>query len=186
VKREQLEHVLRAASRITNDRDILVIGSAAILGTYPDHMLPLEASRSDEADLAPFDDADGGKSMRIEVALGQGSQFHETFGYYADGVDLGTAVTPAGALDRLVPFQSDGTAPGRGLCLDPHDLAASKLAAGRDKDYEFVGALLDAKLLNKETLIERVGALPRNRVLPAFLRRAERWLSTREPQEPAS
>jgi hypothetical protein len=128
----------------------------------------------------------GARACRSKALWGRGSQFHETFGYYADGVDLGTAVTPAGALDRLVPFQTDGTAPGRGLCLDPHDLAASKLAAGRDKDYEFVGALLDAKLLNKETLIERVGGLPRNRVLPAFLRRAEQWLSTREPQEPAS
>jgi hypothetical protein len=29
------------------------------------------------------------------------------------------------------------------MCLEPHDLAAAKLAAGREKDYEFVTALLE-------------------------------------------
>ena len=40
MKRPQLEHVLRAAARIVNQPDFLVVGSAAILATY------------DEADLA--------------------------------------------------------------------------------------------------------------------------------------
>ncbi len=32
--REQLAHLLRAASRITDDPDVLVIGSQAILGSF--------------------------------------------------------------------------------------------------------------------------------------------------------
>lgn len=40
MKRQELEHVLRAASRIVEQRDFLVVGSAAILGTYPDEALP--------------------------------------------------------------------------------------------------------------------------------------------------
>ena len=36
MKRKELEHVLRAASQIVKQRDFLVIGSAAILGTYRD------------------------------------------------------------------------------------------------------------------------------------------------------
>ena len=47
MKREQLEHFLRAAARIVDEPDFLVIGSVAILGTYDDDQLPYEASRSD-------------------------------------------------------------------------------------------------------------------------------------------
>jgi hypothetical protein len=50
MKREELEHVLRAASRLVKQRDFLVIGSAAILGTYSENVLPRAASRSEEAD----------------------------------------------------------------------------------------------------------------------------------------
>ena len=96
MKREQLEHVLRAASRVVEQRDFLVVGSAAILGSYPDEVLPVEASRSDEADLAPFDDPTGEKSAAVEGSLGQLSPFHAMYGYYADGVDFTTAAPPAG------------------------------------------------------------------------------------------
>lgn len=178
MKREELEHVLRAAANVIKQADFLVIGSAAILGTYDDSVLPLEATRSDEADLAPFDDDDQTtKSFSIEGALGQGSRFHETFGYYADGVDFNTAAAPDGWPERLVAFDPPGAEPGRGWCLEPHDLAAAKLAAGRVKDYEFVKALLDAGLIQKSILAERIGALPRSRVVPAMLNRAQKWLN---------
>ena len=36
MRREQLEHIIRAASAITNQRDIVVIGSQAVLGQFPD------------------------------------------------------------------------------------------------------------------------------------------------------
>ena len=178
MKSDQLEHVLRAAARVLEQPDFLVVGSAAILGSVEDAILPLEASRSDEADLAPFDDQDGSKSMQIEGALGQGSQFHSTFGYYADGVDFGTAMAPAGWQHRLVRFATEGSKPGRGWCLEPHDLAASKLAAGRPKDYEFVESLLRAGLIDVELLGRRIDQLPRERVIPAFLARARAWVKT--------
>lgn len=179
MRRGQLEHVLRAASRIVGQADFLVVGSAAILGSFDETALPPAATRSDEADLAPFDDPDGSKSFAVEGSLGQGSLFHGTFGYYADGVDFRTAVVPAGWQERLVVFQTPGSEHGRGMCLEPHDLAASKLAAGREKDLEFVGALLDARLIRIDLLADRVAGLPRDRVLPGFLRRAERFVAER-------
>jgi hypothetical protein len=36
VNRLQLEHLIRAASSIADDPDIVIIGSQAILGQYPD------------------------------------------------------------------------------------------------------------------------------------------------------
>jgi len=182
VRRAELEHVLRAASRILHQRDFLVVGSAAILGSFDDDALPVEATRSDEADLAPYDDADGIKSMEIEGSLGQGSMFHGTFGYYADGVDFTTAITPDGWQGRLVAFETPGSEEGWGMCLEPHNLAAAKLAAGREKDHEFVTALLDAGLIDIDILAERVAGLPRERVLPGFLQRAERFIERRRPR----
>jgi len=48
---EQLEHVLRAASRITEDRGVLVIGSQSILGSLPEDQLPPEPTASMEVDF---------------------------------------------------------------------------------------------------------------------------------------
>jgi hypothetical protein len=130
MKREELEHVLRAASRIVEQRDFLVIGSAAILGTYSEDVLPHAASRSEEADLAPFDDPTGEKSAAVEGSLGQLSAFHETYGYYADGVDFKTAAAPEGWEQRLVAFAPPGAEPGRGL---PWSLARPGTEAGRSR-----------------------------------------------------
>ncbi len=40
VTREQLAHVLRAASRIAEVRDVVVIGSQSVLGTFADGQEP--------------------------------------------------------------------------------------------------------------------------------------------------
>ena len=180
MKREQLDHVLRAAARIIGTPDLLVIGSAAILGTYDDAILPVAATRSDEADLAPFDDPDGGLSMAIEGSLGSGSLFHEQFGYFADGVDVSTAIVPIGWQDRLVLYETPGSEPARGWCLERHDLVISKLVAGRDKDFEFVGALADASLIDLDVVRTRLADVPRDRALPALVAKADRWLQRRE------
>lgn len=130
MRREQLEHVLRAASTIVGERDILVIGSQALLATIPDEELPIEATTSVEADLALFDDPADAKADQIDGAIGELSRFHETYGYHGQGVSVSTAVLPGGWRERLVSLETPNTAPGRGLCLDPHDCVVSKLVAG--------------------------------------------------------
>jgi hypothetical protein len=180
MKRRELEHVLRAAANTIGQRDFLVIGTASILGTYDEGALPERAIRSREADLAPFNEnAQGGKSMLVEGALGDGSQFQLAFGYYADGVDFGTVIAPYGWKNRLVRFSPPGAEPGCGWCLDVYDLSASKLAAGRAKDYEFVGALLDAGLIDIPNLLARVSLLPKTIVSPAYLNKAMTWINRR-------
>jgi hypothetical protein len=46
-----------------------------------------------------------------------------------------------------------------GLCVEAHDLAASKLAAYREKDKEFVRLLLIEKMIDANILMERISAL---------------------------
>jgi hypothetical protein len=159
MRRGELEHILRAASRVLGERDLLVIGSASILGTFPESVLPSAATRSDEADIASFSDEDGAKSTQIDGAIGELSPFHRANGYYGQGVDARTAKLPPGWRDRLILYRNRNTTPGRGLCLERHDCIASKLAAFRDKDREFADALFAAGLADASTVRERVAQI---------------------------
>lgn len=156
MRRGELEHVLRAACEIAGAAEALVIGSQAILGAFSEDDLPPEATHSIEVDLTFFDDVDDERSDRVDGAIGELSQFHETYGYYAQGVSVSTAVLPLGWRDRLISFETPGTAPWRGLCLEPHDLVVSKLVAFRDKDREFAAALLRARMVDADLLEERI------------------------------
>jgi hypothetical protein len=61
-------------------------------------------------------------------------------------VDETTATLPAGWQERLIPLRNENTGGAIGWCLEVHDLAASKLVAGREKDLEFVRVLLREKM----------------------------------------
>jgi len=173
VNRAQLEHVLRAAATTVGDPEVLVIGSQAILGAFAEDALPPEATTSIEADLAFFDDLNGTKADQVDGAIGELSRFHESFGYYAQGVSVTTAVLPAGWRDRLVEFDPPGAAPARARCLEPHDCVVAKLVAGREKDLAFARALLRERLVDPVTLVERIRDLP---IDAASAHRLEAWV----------
>lgn len=88
--REQLEHLIRAASVIAADDAIVVVGSQAILGQFPD--APPSMRVSVEADLFPLNYPE--RSDLIDGSIGELSPFHQTFGYYAQGVGEETAKLP--------------------------------------------------------------------------------------------
>lgn len=172
--REELEHVLRAASTISERRDILVIGSQAILGTYDEHELPADATMSVEVDLAFPADDDEAIADRVDALIGEDSDFHRTHGYYGQGVGISVAVLPDGWLDRVVVVEGSNTYPGRGLCLDPHDLVISKLVAHREKDLEFATALITAQIVSVEALLERLDQT--STAAPIQIARVRNWL----------
>ncbi len=151
--RAQLEHVIRAAATIAGDGEIVVIGSQAILGRYPD--APAELVVSADADLYPRNHPE--RADLIDGSIGELSPFHETYGYYAQGVGPRTAVLPEGWEGRLVPVP---TAAGTGLCLEPHDLVVAKYVAGRDKDRDYVRAAARHRLVERATLLERLERTP--------------------------
>ena len=194
MKREELEHAILTASRIVNQNEVLVIGSQSILGSYREEELPPKATMSAEVDIAPLKDIHDHLADRIMADAGQGSEFEVETGYYIDGVSLATAVLPDGWRDRLVRVEI-AEAPGvAGLCLDPHDLCASKLARNEDKDREFVTALINAGLIDPRLLRNRIDAIPDDRLEPArkrVLRRfamsaQDRRRSDRRTSEPPS
>lgn len=156
MRRDELEHVIRAAAAISGDSEIVVIGAAALLGTVP--APPPDLAQTLEADIYPLRHPE--LADVIDGAIGELSPFHEAFRYYAHGVGPDTAILPAGWEARLVRIQGEGTRGYVGYCLDPGDLAASKLAAGREKDRAFVRGLLAHRIVAAEQLQERIASLP--------------------------
>lgn len=156
MRREELEHVVRAAAAVTEDEEIVVVGSQAILGQFPDAPAALLASR--EADVYPRNHPE--RSDEIDGSLGDGSYFDSTYGYYAHAVGPETATAPAGWEQRLVPVSNPNTGGATGWCLEIHDLLLSKCVAGRERDWEFVEEALRHELADPDELCRRASDLP--------------------------
>jgi hypothetical protein len=73
MRRDQLEHAIRAACQIAGLTEVIIVGSQAILGTYPETRLPVFATRSLEIDVLPIAD-DTGEIARLadEISAGRG------------------------------------------------------------------------------------------------------------------
>ena len=173
--REELAHVLRAASQIAKDNEIVVLGSQSILGSFAEDMLPEEATLSVEADIAFVNDPDETKSDLVDGVIGEESSFHEQYGSTDRACRSQTAVLPAGWEERVVPFRRPDADPSQAVCIDPHDLVISKLVAGREKDLTFAAALVRCELVYEEVLHERADLVDRPRAVQervhGFIRR---------------
>jgi uncharacterized nucleotidyltransferase DUF6036 len=144
--------LIRAAGAIAEDSQIVIVGSQAVLGQFPEAPAALLASV--EADVYPRNKPE--LSDLVDGSIGEGSFFHQTFGYYAQGVALETATLPEGWERRLVSVKNENTHGVEGLCLELHDLAISKYVAGREKDIEYTRALARHGLTKRAVLLERI------------------------------
>jgi len=175
MKLHQLEHIIRAAAAITNENPILVLGSQSILARFPNPPEPLGLSM--EADVCPLNAPE--KVDEISGAIGEITLFQSTHGYYAHGLPPEACPLPDGWRDRLVVHQSENMPGCTALCLHPDDLACSKLAAGREKDIDFVATMLAHRLVTVDRLEKLSALLPKEehrlsaeRNAPIVLRRA--------------
>lgn len=157
---EDFEHVVAAAAEVTGQDEFVVVGSQAILGSFAQP--PATLLQSLEADMYPL--RDPASADAIDGALGDGSQFHLAYGYYARGVGPETAKAPRGWQKRLVgreiPRRAASTRSPVAWCLEVHDLVLSKCAAGRERDWEYAVEALKAGLVDPDVLLTRVPDLP--------------------------
>lgn len=151
MKKLHVDHVLRAAGRITGERQFIIIGSQALHGKYPD--LADQIVMSAEVDLIATKTPSTTEWLN---AIGADSPFHETHGYYADPVDEKSAILPKGWKARLVNLPKGNTEGVTGLCLEPHDLAISKYVARREKDLVFTRELARRGLVDRARLLALV------------------------------
>ena len=186
MRRDQLEHAIRTACQIIEHPAVIIVGSQAILGSYREEELPPEATMSIEVDVLPLADTNEETARLadlIEGVAGEWSPFEEQHGFSIDGVDLQTCVLPEGWRDRLLKVQNANTAPASGApqftgwCLDKEDLCVAKLCAFREKDQNFVAALLDAGLVNPQVISQRLSTVPENH--SAAAERPRTWLAAR-------
>lgn len=186
MRRDQLEHAIRTACQVTGLTEVIIVGSQAILASYTEDELPFYATRSAEVDVLPMV-ADANEIQfladQLEGVAGELSDFAELHGFSIDGVDLETAVLPEGWRGRLVKVQSSNTAAPSGYpqfigwCLDKEDLCVAKLCALREKDQNFVDALITAALVDPGVVASRLSTVPER--CRSAAERASRWLAHR-------
>jgi hypothetical protein len=119
-----------------------------VLGEFPG--APAELLVSNEADIFPFHAPE--RSDLIDSTIGEGSPFQRAFGYYAHGVGEETAILPQGWRDRLILVTGENTRFVRGWCLEVHDLAIAKHAAGWEKDRNLTRALVRHGMVRRNVL----------------------------------
>jgi len=155
MKREELEHIVRACCDLLGEDKIIVGGSQAALAQFP-HDLPGYALMSIEADVAALEDPRDEKAMIVNGNIGEDTLFHTTHGIFAEGVSRELFEFPPGWEQRAIEVDGRGARPTTGLCPEIHDLAIAKLAAGRQKDSDWIKALLQSGHLRPDLLLERV------------------------------
>lgn len=159
VTRADLIHAIRASTQIVQQNQVIIIGSQAVLACWDEHELPAEATLSAEIDVCPLHDDDAESlADRLDGAIGELSPFHETHGFYIQGVGRRTALLSPGWVERLVPVTADPRTGHTGLCLEVHDLCAAKLLANRPKDHVYVNAMIVDSFVDPNVVWDRVGA----------------------------
>ncbi len=164
MRREQLQELLREAGRVAGRDELVVIGSQAVHAVAG--AAPPEVVVSREVDLL-LEDGDAAASA-LQQQLGMQSRFYVERGFYVDVVPPGITVLPEGWRERLVSLEAQ---PVVARCLEVHDLAVAKLAAGRLKDYELVAALVQQGIIDAAKLRLRLDTVAEPRLRAILLAR---------------
>ena len=89
--------------------------------------------------------------------FGNGSQFHQTHGFYIDGVDENTATLPTGWQRRAVVRRIDvGERTVTAVAPCPEDVIVSKLAHLDEKDKSFIEAYHAVRPLDPRVIEDRI------------------------------
>ena len=159
LRRPDIDHLLRAAAAISNHARFVVVGTGAVIVTA--RHIPASMMLTAEIDIYPDGTADPDPvSDLIDASIGQGSQFHRTFGYYRDGVSPGTAIMPEDWRSRATAYVTpDGAA--TAICPSADDIAVAKLCAWREKDQAWLRDAVRAGIVRLATVeVLSRGTLP--------------------------
>ena len=155
VKFEQLCHLIRAATAISEETKFVVIGSQSILGSWPD--APAELLVSEEIDAWPRHRPD--LADLLDGSIGELSPFHETFGYYLQGVGPETAVLAPGWQDRLVKVNHPAMGGGTAFCLDPRGSPGREMRRRSREGPAFVRVALRSGRVSATAVENRIQEL---------------------------
>lgn len=153
-----LQHLVRSVRTLAEDCQVVVLGSASLLASFPemgDGTEPLAATYDADLCPQPFDET---TALMIHESLGESGAFHLRHGYHVDVLrDSIFETLPHGWRERLVPVPGCDSA----AALEPHDLAATKLLVGRAKDIALVRHLASAGRLSRTIVEQRLDSIPK-------------------------
>lgn len=170
---QDLTLALTAAANAYSRKRFVIVGSAAILATFPD--APSFLRLSADIDMFPIRKLDNMEFQSGDDKVGQASAFEVEHDFYIERLGDWTMLSqPEGWFERCVKYSTVGIVQGEeviidGYALKPLDLAYNKLEAGRDKDLNFVGGLISEKLISLSVLEEfiKIGC-PHKDLLPSI------------------
>lgn len=182
---DDLARAVRAVAREFNTDEVFIIGSQAILLSWPD--APRDMRHTPEIDAYPGnakewerqearkgDETPPEASEHIHGLFGSGSDFHTMHGFYIDGVDEFTAKLPKNWRSRATVRRLE--VDGREVTIvapEPNDLLVSKLARLDDKDKDFVEAYHREKTLDTRLVERRIAETDLD---PAIAKRAVAYI----------
>jgi hypothetical protein len=151
MNQDSLFALLGEARKLCGHAEYVVIGSLSILGVADITAIPADMTISIDADC--YARADPSRTLDLQMALGEGSEFHKAHGFYLDPVNPRLPTLPDGWEARLIRLARVGVI---ASFLEPHDAAVSKLARGEARDLRWVRSGVKANILSLTTLVLRM------------------------------
>ena len=176
MRKSDLFKLVRQIKAIASDEIPIIVGSQAVhlVTNFPPEII----QQSIECD---FIFISGKSELRTEInkKLGVFSNFQLENGFYADALGLATVILPTNWQERLQPFK-DENGETIALVAEIHDIAVSKLIAGRKKDFLFLNELFIREFIEIDVFIERVllvKDMPQSSILVSRLESLEKIIS---------
>ncbi len=179
MRKSDLFELIREINRISSTEKPIIVGSQAVHGVTDD--LPEIARKSIECDFL-FASGKSETLTEINKKLGVFSNFQIEHGFYADALGLATVILPIDWRERLQPFL-DESGELIAYCAEIHDIAVSKLIAGREKDFQFLNDAFLIGIISVEEFISRarlIESMPQSAVLKNRLEKLEKYLSNQK------
>lgn len=152
-----LKHLAEAVRVLAESRNVCVLGSSALLVSFPDMGQPgdpLETSFDADLLITPSDEP---LAAMLHEALGEGSLFAARTGYHVDILRPEIRETlPPGWEARVVTLQGAVGV----VALSPEDLVVAKLRVGREKDLKTCRWLFTHQKLSWQAAKHRLDQTP--------------------------
>lgn len=159
MRKKSVDHILRAAAEVTGQKRFVLVGSAAVIVRLKH--VPLNMMDTAEIDIyAPEADDVEFASEQIDGSIGQGSLFHNNFGYYGDGVSPATAKMPFDWQKRAIEYAGTECPGVIAVVPEEHDVALAKLVAWREKDQDWLTEGVKAGVLSLNVMASRLDRMP--------------------------
>jgi hypothetical protein len=151
---QDLERTVCSVARHFGTDVVYIVGSQALLVARDDVAKAFRTSF--EIDAYPanreqWETTSGGieASEEINGLFGEGSPFHEAYGFFIDGVDESTAKLPPDWRKRAVErvFECGDGKSVTAIAPAPVEIVAAKLVRGDEKDVEFAARCMGAELV---------------------------------------